>query len=722
MNLDKKNRCGGFLKSIYRYCCTKIKYLTCHKERPQIVSDQQLTDQIIDGSSIAIFVIDKNHTVTYWNKVCENLTGIKAKDIIGTRDHWKAFYDEPMDTMADMIVDSKDLSEIEHRYGNEFKKSILLNSAFEVEKFFPRIQGGAWLTGTVSPLTDADGNIIGAVETILDITKQKKIQEALCQTSQTLETIIESVPFGIVIVNSKKRIKSINAAALNIIKQKREDVIGKVCHRAFCPTQEGKCPVWDMKQKINRAEQSIHDRDGKKIPILKTCIPLVLQGEEVLLEAFVDIADLVDSKRLAQEASRVKSEFLANMSHEIRTPMNAIIGFGDLLMETELTEEQLDYLKTMTSSGHNLLTLINGILDLSKIESGRLSVEMVNAELEPIVNHLESLMLPLASKKKIELHLRTDPSVPKNIVTDPIRLSQCLINLVSNAIKFTKKGRVYVNITPDTLDGKSAVRVDIKDTGVGIPKEKQKIIFESFSQADNSTTRKYGGTGLGLTITKKLVELMDGQIQLESVLGKGTVFSIVLPTKTELITNEEEPHQNHAFDVAVKPKWKTFNATVLVAEDNLANQLLIVKLLEKHGITVTVASDGQQALHTTQKGSFDMVLMDMQMPVMNGYEATRTLRAAGISVPIVALTASAMIEDRKKCLNAGCDDYLRKPIDRTELQNTLERYLGPATATREQIDQVKKQADQINQLIDGTTQNDPSPVNPPNPASHRDNF
>ena len=710
MILNKNKQCGGFLTSLYRYCCTKTQHPFRRKERSKILVGRRLTDQIIDGSAIAIFVIDKNHTVTFWNQACENLTGIKAEDVLGTRDSWKAFYDKPTNTMADMIVENKDLNEIKRHYDGEFKKTALLNATFEIEKFFPHIQGGTWLSGTVSPLTDADGKIIGAVETLLDITEQKNAQEALLQTSRTLETIIESVPFGIVIMNSKKRIKSINAAALNIIKQKREDIIGTVCHRAFCPTREGNCPVWDRDQEINRAEQVIHDRDGKKIPILKTCIPLFLNGEEVLLEAFVDITELAESKKLAQEASRIKSEFLANMSHEIRTPMNAIIGFSDLLIETELTEEQLDYLQTITGSTHNLLMLINDILDLSRIESGRLNIEMVNADLSSIIKHLESLMLPLATKKKIELHFHTDPSVPKNIVTDSMRLSQCLINLISNSIKFTKEGGVYVTIALDTLNGKSAIRLDIKDTGIGVPKEKQDLIFESFSQADNSTTRKYGGTGLGLTITKKLVELMDGQIQMESVLGEGTVFSIVLPTQTERIVHAEEPNQNYTPDVTGEPKWKTFDAAVLVAEDNLANQLLIVKLLEKHGITVTVVSDGLQALQSIKKDSFDMILMDMQMPVMNGYEATNILRTASINIPVIALTASAMVEDRKKCLNAGCDDYLCKPIDRAQLQNILERHLDSETTTQGQIDAVKKQADQINQLIDGTTQ-DSSPIN-----------
>ena len=640
-------------------------------------------EQVVDNSPVAVFAIDKDRIVTHWNRACEYLTGIKAEDVVGTDGHWKAFYDEPTDTMADIMAKGKDLTGIEHRFGKAVSRSTSLNSTFEVEKFFPNIKDGVWLIGTVFPILDANGEITGAVESLLDVTERRRAEESLQQTLETMETILENVPFGIVIVDKEKRIKSINTAALKIIKRDRSDAMGHLCNDIFCPALKGCCPVWDKHQKVDNAERVAYDNDGNEIPILKTCIPLVLEGEEVLLEAFVDITELVESKRIAEEACRVKSEFLANMSHEIRTPMNSIIGFGDLLMETQLTEEQHDYLQTMTGSSKNLLTLINDILDFSKIESGKMTVEKIDTELEPVVKHLQASMLPLAFAKGIGLVVQTDSSVPEHIVTDPARLSQCLINLVSNSIKFTEEGQVCVNVTADTLDGNAAVCFTVEDTGVGIPKEKQRTIFESFSQADNSTTRKYGGTGLGLTITKKLVELMEGVIHLESEPGKGTIFSIILPTITELMDKEEEMEQNQAQvpDAQVKSELMKFSGKVLVAEDNLANQFLVRKLLEKHGLNVTIAEDGQQAVEAVEQESYDMIFMDVQMPVMNGYEATRALRAANINIPIVALTASVMVEDRKRCIESGCDDYLAKPIDRADLQEMLNKYLEPAVTT-----------------------------------------
>ncbi|MCK4998012.1 MAG: response regulator [Anaerohalosphaera sp.] len=640
-------------------------------------------EQVVDNSPVAVFAIDKDHVVTHWNRACEKLLGIKAEDVVGTDGHWKAFYDEPTDTMADIMAKGKDLIGIEHRFGKAVSRSTSLNSTFEVEKYFPNIKGGVWLIGTVFPILDANGEITGVVESLLDVTERRRAEENLQQTLKTMETILENVPFGIVIVDKEKRIKSINTAALKIIKRDRSDAMGHLCYDIFCPALKGCCPVWDKKQKIDNAERVACGNDGREIPILKTCIPLILEGEEVLLEAFVDITELVESKRIAEEACRVKSEFLANMSHEIRTPMNSIIGFGDLLMETQLTEEQHDYLKTMTGSSRDLLTLINDILDFSKIESGKMTVEKIDTELEPVVKHLQASMLPLAFAKGIGLAVQTDSSVPEHIVTDPARLSQCLINLVSNSIKFTEEGQVCVNVTADTLDGKAAVCFTVEDTGVGIPKEKQRTIFESFSQADNSTTRKYGGTGLGLTITKKLVELMEGVIHLESEPGKGTIFSIILPTITELMDKEEKMEQNQAQvpDAQVKSELMKFSGKVLVAEDNLANQFLVRKLLEKHGLNVTIAEDGQQAVEAVEQESYDMIFMDVQMPVMNGYEATRALRAANINIPIVALTASVMVEDRKRCIESGCDDYLAKPIDRADLQEMLNKYLEPAVTT-----------------------------------------
>lgn len=380
----------------------------------------------------------------------------------------------------------------------------------------------------------------------------------------------------------------------------------------------------------------------------------------------------------AQAANEAKSEFLANMSHEIRTPMNAIIGFSDILSDEELTSEQGGFVKNISNSGRHLLQLINDILDFSKIEAGKMDVEIVDCSLDQLFASVKSTMLPFAIEKNLEFKIVEDNAIPANICTDPARLQQCLINLINNAIKFTEQGHVYLKVSLIVKDDKSFIRFEVEDTGIGIPHEKQKKIFESFAQADGSHTRKYGGTGLGLTITKQLVELLGGEITLISEERKGSVFTLVIPvgldiTKQPFMDRHNiVSHSNFGRDYTQQPE---FTGHVLVAEDDSINQILIKSLLKKMGLEITIVDDGEQAVQKALKEQFDLILMDMQMPNMNGREATKKIKAEKISTPIIALTAYAMDGDRETCIQAGCDDYLTKPIDRDKLIEMIGKYL-----------------------------------------------
>jgi signal transduction histidine kinase/CheY-like chemotaxis protein/HPt (histidine-containing phosphotransfer) domain-containing protein len=408
------------------------------------------------------------------------------------------------------------------------------------------------------------------------------------------------------------------------------------------------------------------------------------------------------AKRMAIEADNAnsaKSEFLANMSHEIRTPMNTIIGFGHILANDDLNGEQWESVNMIQESSYHLLQLINDILDFSKIEANQLKVEIIDCSLGRLVHNLESAMMQQAKEKTLDFRITMGDNLPATIRSDPYRLQQCLINLVNNALKFTEQGHVHVNLSLHEEDHASVIRFDVDDTGIGIPLDRQQAVFESFTQADGSTSRQYGGSGLGLTITKQLAELLGGQLALTSEPGKGSTFSLVIPvgvdiTRQPLLNRRRTgDHQGSTASSASSPH---FSGKVLVAEDVEGNQRLMTVMLSKLGVEVVIAEDGLQAVQEASAQSFDLILMDMQMPNMNGYQATREIRKhegggrreendqksesnnqqSTIShVPIVALTANAMKGDDQACRDAGCDGYLTKPIDRRKLSGVLAQYL-----------------------------------------------
>jgi len=434
-----------------------------------------------------------------------------------------------------------------------------------------------------------------------------------------------------------------------------------------------------VKKHIADKSKSIYEANAKNqkgviFPVLIKGEYKVINGIETRITLLIDLSDLKQKEKAleiekikAEEATKMKSEFLANMSHEIRTPMNGIIGMTHLALQTKLDKKQRSFIEKIGSSSKNLLTIINDILDFSKAEAGKLHIEKIDFLMTKVIKDLKNIINLKIKEKGLTFNFSCDNKSEKVFFGDPLRLGQILINLTNNAIKFTEHGSVSIEVN---LLENDRVRFSIVDTGIGIKKEKISTLFEAFTQADGSTTRKYGGSGLGLSISKQLIELMNGELWVESEVGVGSkfIFEIELP-KGDI--NNIAIKENRDLETITSLS----GSQILLVEDNIINQEIIIGLLESSGIKIDIANNGKEAVLLYESNSYELILMDLQMPIMDGYEATKIIREKDKEIPIIALTANAMKEDSQRTKNAGMNEHLNKPLDVEKLYETLLKYI-----------------------------------------------
>ncbi len=526
-----------------------------------------------------------------------------------------------------------------------------------------------------------DGELIGYFHIIADMSRARTV--LIKQSYLSLGVFVVSMLLALLLSSRLQRIVSLPV-------QRLLKTMGEVA---------------ESKEFDQRAERASNDELGDLVDGFNVMLNRIQDYEGELLTYHEDLESLVaertrdleSAKRLAEFASQAKSEFLATMSHEIRTPMNGVMGFTSLLNKTELSEAQRVYVHNISQSAESLLTIIDDILDFSKMEAGKLNLQQTDFPLRTVIDEVIALFDPKAEEKGLALEAVVAADVPQWLHGDPVRLRQIVTNLLGNAIKFTERGKVSIRIENERLkDAWLSLRITVRDTGIGITPQQQALLFQPFQQADGSITRRYGGTGLGLVITKRLVSMMDGDITLSSAPGQGSVFTIVLRLGVSNIQPQEADEGEVRHQTALDLKPSLGGLRILVVDDNTLNLTVASTLLANEGVMVCTAESGVEALQLVSSQQFDLVLMDLEMPGMSGIDVTRKIRQSqsGIAtLPIIAITAHAFPEMRKEVFEAGMNDLLAKPYKPEDLNAMIARWCGdeklppPTSSPQQQIEQ-----------------------------------
>ncbi len=488
-------------------------------------------------------------------------------------------------------------------------------------------------------------------------------------------SVVESMADGVVMLDVDGRVAGLNPAAESLLECRSEDLVGHPAADLFRHCADA-APYYEGQGRIT-GDLPLGSDDNRR---LCQAIATEIMRGRARIGRLITLRDVTaeraaaeqlrQAREAAEAASVAKSRFLASMSHEIRTPMNAVVGATELLLDSDLDDEQAELAATAHESAQSLLALLNDILDFSKIAAGGLALERIPFDLHRLMDQVARLTRPSATKKGLEFRLEVAPDVPRVIVGDPTRLRQVMLNLVSNAVKFTASGWVAVRICRLAAEADHPrLAISVEDTGIGIAPDRISSLFEEFSQADSSTTRKYGGTGLGLAISRSLVEKMGGIIRVRSETGRGSTFAVEMP-----ICLGDEDYVAETQRTSPEKREMIPGLRVMLAEDNHVNQTISRRILERLGCRVKVAADGREAIALAESEPYDIILMDIHMPEVDGFQATRELRRRGVRTPIVALTASALDETRTTCLASGMDSFAAKPIRMGEIAAILKRF------------------------------------------------
>ncbi len=629
----------------------------------------------------AVIVTDRDFVITSWNQSAEKIYGFLASEVLGK-------------TTLEILKTEFTIEEREKSIQSLKESGIWLGEVIQVNKKGDHLS----IRSAVSLLKDAQHNVIGAIAVNRDITKEKEIQNKMIESEARFRSSFENAGSGVCLQDTEGKFLQVNRKLCTMLNYSEEELIGKNTSEFAISSDAEISKSFREQALLGEANEIVYEKryqrkDGSILyaEIYSSLVKTQTGEPAYFVTHFIDISKrknmeelLHRSKDEAERANRAKSDFIANMSHEIRTPLNGVIGYNQLMFSTNLTETQSDYITKAISSAQGLLGIINDILDISKIEAGKIELHEEYVLLSQMIEESIELFSWNVKQKGIFLNSEISPTLPKYILVDPVRLRQILINLVGNAVKFTERGGVILKISSFESKKQNHVglQFEIIDTGIGISTESLGRLFESFWQAESNSTRRFGGTGLGLRITKSLVDMMQGNIFVASELDQGSTFCFELEVAYRDILFENGGKENEgiiqeqhlAFD-----RFKNSSPKIMIVEDNDLNRDLLGKMIHRFIPMAELfdAADGMIALQKLSEMKPDLIFMDIQMPNMDGLSATKEIRKQKEleSVSIVALTAGALYEERARCFEVGMNYFLPKPIDIIALKQVLVRYL-----------------------------------------------